>query len=89
MKQEVAKGPMKDCVKALIANKIELAIKNATNRIFPLDMQNALHIHKAKLIKKPKMDITKLLEIHNKNADDGAAVEKEGGEEKAKNLVDA
>jgi small subunit ribosomal protein S3Ae len=75
MKAEVAKGQLRDCIKALIAQKIEIAIKAATNRIFPLDLKNSLHIIKAKLVKKPKLDITKLMEVHSgKVSDDGMAV---------------
>lgn len=81
MKAEVAKGQLRDCIKALIANKIELAIKQATNRIFPLDLKDALHIIKAKLIKKPKLDITKLMEVHTgKTGEEGVAVADEDPE---------
>jgi small subunit ribosomal protein S3Ae len=76
MKAEVAKGPLRDTIKAIMAQKIEISIKAATNRIFPLDKDNALHIIKAKLVKKPKVDITKLMENHSAmNAEEGVAVE--------------
>merc|ERR1712190_367093 len=69
---EVANGPLRELVSALTVDKIEGQIKTATNRIFPLD---PVHIYKAKLIKKPKLDIAKLMEIHDKEGDDGVAVD--------------
>ena len=39
----------------------------ATTRIFPLE---PVHIQKVKIVKKPKHDVTKLMEIHDKAGDD-------------------
>lgn len=90
MKAEVAKGQLRDAIKALIANKIEIAIKAATNRIFPLDIKDSLHIIKAKLIKKPKLDITKLMEVHTgKQADEGVAVAADADPDAPKNDIEA
>jgi len=78
MKAQVAQGQLRDCVKALIAHQMEYQIKKSTNRIFPLEDpkdNGSLHIIKAKLIKKPKMDITKLMEVHSgKTTEEGVAV---------------
>lgn len=64
MQSEVAKGQLRDCVKALCVNKLSEEMMKQTNRIFPLD---PVHIIKAKMIKKPKVDIVKLLENHEKS----------------------
>merc|ERR1719161_1693013 len=50
MQSEVAKGQLKDTVKALCVNKFEDEIKKQTMRIFPLE---PVHIIKAKMVKKP------------------------------------
>lgn len=82
MQQEVGKGQLRETVKALIVGKIETAMKQQTTRIFPLE---PVHIVKAKIVKKPKMDIVKLMEIHEKGEmDEGVAVEEEP---EAKNLL--
>ena len=63
MQSEVAKGPLRDTVKFLTVDKLCDEMKKQTNRIFPLD---PVHIVKAKVIKKPKLDIVKLMENHDK-----------------------
>lgn len=84
MQQEVAQGQLKNLVQSLVVDKIESAIKQATSRIFPLE---PVHIQKVKIVKKPKLDITKLMEIHDKSTDDaGIPVDEEEG---AKNLLAA
>lgn len=84
MQAEVGKGQLRDVVKSLIVNKIEGLMKTQTNRIFPLD---PVHIFKVKILKKPKIDISKLMEIHEKGGDDeGVAVATDEAEE-AKNLL--
>lgn len=79
LQQEVAQGNLKNLVQGLVVDKLESAIKHATSRIYPLD---PIHIHKVKIVKKPKLDITKLMEVHEK--DDGVAVNES---EEAKNLL--
>jgi len=85
MKSEVENKGLQDCVRALLLGTIENTIKQHTQRIFPLE---PVHIIKAKMGKKPKMDIVKLMEIHEKggDADEGMAVEEEP---EAKNLLAA
>jgi len=85
MQQEVANGGLKNLVQSLVVDKIESHMKTATSRIFPLD---PIHIHKVKIIKKPKLDITKLMEIHDRDTDEGVAVANNESEE-AKNLLSA
>lgn len=77
---------LKDLVKHLVADKIEADIKSATNRIYPLD---PVHIQKVKIVKRPKLDITKLMEIHDKTTGDenaGLAMDEDEG---AQNLLSA
>jgi len=69
----------------LIIDKIESDIKSATNRIYPLD---PVHIQKVKIIKKPKLDISKLMEVHDTTGgDEGVAVVDTTEPEEAKNLL--
>lgn len=85
MQSEVAKGQLKDTVKALTVNKLSDEIMKQTTRIFPLD---PVHIIKAKMIKKPKVDIVKLLENFDKgDFDMGATITEEAAE--ATNLLTA
>lgn len=86
LQQEVSKGQLKDLVQAItitsdgqgmILGKYEKLIRQATNRIFPL---NPIHIQKVKVVKKPKVDIVRLFEINEKGGEetiDGKAVDKE------------
>merc|ERR1712183_202353 len=84
VQQVVSQGQLKDLVKHLVIDKIESDIKNATNRIYPLD---PVHIHKVKVIKRPQFDVAKLMEIHDKGSvetDNGVQMEEA---EEAKNLL--
>jgi len=86
LQSEIGKGQLNDMVKGLSNEKFETELKKQTHRIFPLD---PLHIHKVKIVKKPKLDITKLMEIHDKSgADDGVAMGM-AEEEGAENLLSA
>merc|ERR1712216_163383 len=86
MQREVGQGQLKNLVQSLVVDKIESAMKTATSRIYPLE---PIHIHKVKIVKKPKLDILKLMEIHDKDTgDDGVAVAANEPEE-AKNLLAA
>jgi len=70
MHAEASKVSLRELVKKLIPGSISTEIQKATQGIYPL--QDTL-IRKVKIIKKPKFDITKLMELHD-NADDGAGV---------------
>jgi len=84
VQQEVTQHPLSTFVKHLLVEKLEKDIVNACERIYPLE---PVHIQKVKIVKKPKMDITKLMEVHDKNADDeGIAVDEP---EEATNLLTA
>lgn len=85
LQTEVANGQLKDMVQKLCVDALENTMKQATTRIFPLE---PIHIYKVKIVKKPKLDITKLWEIHDKDEDTGVAVEGQKAEEEgAKNLL--
>lgn len=74
LQTEVGAKPLSEFVKALLMDKIEGEVKRSCERIYPLD---PVHIQKVKIVKKPKMDITKLMEIHDAAVagDDGVAVD--------------
>lgn len=83
LNKTVGAGSLKDLVNLLVSNKLEGDIKAACQSIFPLD---PVHVQKVKLVRKPKVDFTKLMEIHNTSdaAEEGVAVEEV---EEAKNLL--
>lgn len=83
----VGSGSLKNLVQHLVSDKIETDVKAAVTSIFPCD---PIHIHKVKLVKKPKLDVTKLLEIHEggvTEANDGGVQLEEA--EESKNLLAA
>merc|ERR1719436_372176 len=59
--QRAGQGSLKQLVEDLLASKIENDVKSACQSIFPLWN---VHVYKVKIVKKPKTDIAKLLEIH-------------------------
>ena len=62
-------------------------IEKKCNPIFPL--QNVF-IRKVKVLKKPKFDLTKLMEMHGDNGEDtGAAVDKQAAEKRVEKLAGA
>lgn len=91
MINEVAKLPLRAVVKKFAEEKLQgnrttggigKAIASACASVFPL--QHVL-IRKVKVMKKPKLDIVKLMELHADAVGDSRAVVAEG--EAAKNLV--
>jgi len=58
---EAGKSQLRELVKKLIPESIGKEIEKQTQGIFPL---KDVHIRKVKIMKKPKFDITKLMEIH-------------------------
>jgi len=83
---EAGKGQLRDLVKKLIPESIGKEIEKQTQGIFPL--KDAL-IKKVKILKKPKFDITKLMELHGDTGDDaGVSMVVEEADE-AKNLITA
>jgi len=86
LQTEIGAKPLAEFVKNLLIDKIETDIKRSCERIYPLD---PVHIQKVKIIKKPKMDITKLMEIHDKaTTEEDAGIAADEPEE-AKNLLTA
>jgi len=83
---EASKGFLRDLVKNLIANSMEAEITKKTSRVFPL---KNVHIYKCKVLRKPKFDITKLMELHKEGAGDGPAVMLRAEEEEAQNTLAA
>jgi len=68
MTQEVVKSSLKECVRKFVAGSIEKDIEKRIMRIFPMK-RDEIFIRKVKVLKKPKFDITKLMELHY--GDDG------------------
>merc|ERR1719201_415114 len=73
MTAEAGKVQLRELVKKLIPNSIGKDIAKQCQGIFPL--KDAL-IRKVKILKKPKFDITKLMELHadSGNADEGNVI---------------
>merc|ERR1719382_2103863 len=72
MANEAGKGQLRDLVKKLIPESIGMEIEKQTQGIFPL---KDVLIRKVKLLKKPKFDITKLMELHGDgDGDEGMAM---------------
>merc|ERR1711957_532180 len=61
MAKEAGTVQLRELVKKLIPESIGKEIEKQTQGIFPL---KDVHIRKVKIIKKPKFDITKLMEMH-------------------------
>jgi len=87
MTQEAGKVLLRELVKKLIPEVIGKEIEKQTQGIYPL---TNVMVRKVKVLKKPKFDITKLMEVHGE-ADEGdagvAMVQPEA--EEAKNILTA
>merc|ERR1712050_586691 len=70
MTNEAGKVQLRELVKKLIPESIGKEIEKQTQGIFPL--KDAL-VKKVKILKKPKFDITKLMELHADSGDGGDA----------------
>lgn len=73
MEREASTCDLKDLVGKFIPDSISSAITKACSSVYPL---NNVFIRKVKVLKKPRFDISKLLEIHG---DVGAAVRSDVG----------
>merc|ERR1719311_1768303 len=73
MVNEAGKVQLRDLVKKLIPESIGKEIEKQTQGIFPL---KDVLVRKVKILKKPKFDITKLMELHGDSGDidEGAAL---------------
>jgi len=67
MTSEASKVQLRELVKKLIPDNIAKEIEKQTQGIYPL--KDTL-IRKVKVLKKPKFDITKLMELHGADGDD-------------------
>merc|ERR1712014_481240 len=67
MAAEAGKVQLRELVKKLIPESVGKEIEKQTQGIFPL--KDCL-IRKVKILKKPKFDITKLMELHGDGGDD-------------------
>jgi len=91
MTNEASKVPLRDLVRKLIPDSICKEFERQTRGIFPLkDPQgnNSALIRKVKILKKPKIDITKLMELHGDGEDDaGVTMYKPEGDDAVNTLT--
>jgi len=86
MTNEAGKVQLRELVKKLIPESIGKEIEKQTQGIYPL---KDVLIRKVKILKKPKFDITKLMELHGDGDDDaGMSLVQPVGDD-AKNLLTA
>lgn len=84
MKSESERCDLKELVQKLISypESMSVEIEKQCQSIFPL--QNVF-IRKCKILKKPKFDLTKLMEMHQASGEDtGAAVDKKAADSQVK-----
>jgi len=79
IQREVSSTDLKGCVEKLIPDSIARDIEKACQGIYPL---HDVHIRKVKVLKKPRFDMSKLLDMHGESgkvvkggANDGAVVD--------------
>jgi len=80
MVNEASKSTLKDLFKKLISESVGKEITKECSKIFPL--QNVL-IKKVKVLKKPKFDLTKLMELYQ----DKPEAPKAAADAEAKNIL--
>merc|ERR1712217_251805 len=86
MTNEAGKVQLRELVKKLIPESIGKEIEKQTQGIFPL---KDVLIRKVKIMKKPKFDITKLMELHGEGDDDAGVAMVRPEEDEAKNVLSA
>jgi len=64
MTRDIAGSELKEVVSKLIPNSIGVEIEKACRGIYPLQNVN---IRKVKVIKKPKFDVARLMEMHGES----------------------
>merc|ERR1711869_13411 len=72
MQKEASKSMLRDLVKKLIPEALGKEIEKCTRAIMPI--QNCL-MRKVKIVKKPKFDLTKLMELHSESPKDDVGTE--------------
>merc|ERR1712048_1089290 len=87
MQNEASKVQLRDLVKKFIPESIGKEIEKQCLTIYPL---HHTFIRKCKVLKKPKFDITRLMELHEKSSmDDAGAAMVRAEAEEAVNLLAA
>merc|ERR1711920_1182119 len=86
MTNEAGKVQLRELVKKLIPESIGKEIEKHTQGIYPL---KDVLIRKVKILKKPKFDITKLMELHQDTGEDMGAEYGRPENEEAKNTLSA
>merc|ERR1719392_223494 len=81
---EAGNGQLRDLVKNLIPESIGREIEKQCEGIFPL---KDVHIKKVKVMKKPKFDITKFMELHTGGDDGGADMLRPEGDDAVNTLT--
>lgn len=71
MSEEAGKSDLKDLVAKIIPRSVGIEIEKACYGIYPL--QN-VYIRKVKILKSPKFDLTRLMELHEGGEDSGRKV---------------
>merc|ERR1719420_626179 len=84
MSAEASSGMLRDLVKKLIPESIGKEIEKQCEGIFPL---KDVHIRKVKVLKKPKFDITKFMELHTGGDDGGADMLRPEGDDAVNTLT--
>merc|ERR1719188_2273615 len=85
LSEEAGKVQLRELVKKLIPESIGKRIERETQGIFPL---KDAFVRKVKILKKPKFDITKLMELHGDGGDDaGVAMVVEENEDAVNTLT--
>merc|ERR1740115_588194 len=86
MIKEASQGQLRDLVKKLIPEVIGKEIEKQCQGIYPL--KDCL-IRKVKILKKPKFDITKFMELHGDSGGDAGAEMVRPEAEEAQNVLSA
>merc|ERR1711902_471352 len=71
IQREVSSTDLKDVVAKLIPDSIASDIAKACQGIYPL---HDVHIRKVKVLKRPRFDLTKLLDMHGEGSSKTVAV---------------
>lgn len=83
---EAGKVQLRELVRKLIPESIGKEIEKQTQSIFPL---KDVLVRKVKILKKPKFDITKLMELHQDTGEDAGAAYGRPENEEAQNTLTA
>jgi len=86
MQAEASKVPLRELVKKLIPDAINGEISKRCQGIYPLQ---DVYIRKVKILKKPKFDVTKLMEMHGDAGDDAGVAMLRPEAEEAQNVLAA